>query len=137
MSVVKTRQQTEMKLPNAGLMQDVRNILRAEGFKGLYRGFGTVTIAVYVCVFCFWFVITGSRIPNQILYITTLEAVKECVASTKFSPFRHFLAGLSASIISNVLTVPMDVISQRQMVNRGERTVLTSKFINLTMLEWF
>lgn len=62
MSVIKTRQQSAELAAGSGVFRDFKRILRAEGFRGLYRGFGTVTIAVYAPVSC---VIDDSKHPKS------------------------------------------------------------------------
>ncbi|BFG26496.1 hypothetical protein CerSpe_127700 [Prunus speciosa] len=110
-SVVKTRLQVASK---DALERDtfsvVRGILKADGIPGLYRGFGTV--------------ITGA-IPARIIFLTALETTK--VAAFKMvEPFKlsepteaalaNGLAGMTASLFSQAVFVPIDVISQRLMV---------------------
>ncbi|XP_078179837.1 mitochondrial substrate carrier family protein isoform X2 [Carex rostrata] len=87
-----------------------RNILKADGIPGLYRGFGTV--------------ITGA-VPARIIFLTTLEKTKvasfELVKPLKLSEpvqaaIANGIAGLTASLFSQAVFVPIDVVSQKLMV---------------------
>lgn len=110
-SVVKTRLQVASR---DALERDafsvIKGILRTDGIPGLYRGFGTV--------------ITGA-IPARIIFLTALETTK--VAAFKMvEPFKlsepsqaaiaNGVAGMSASLCSQAVFVPIDVVSQKLMV---------------------
>ncbi|GAV87400.1 Mito_carr domain-containing protein [Cephalotus follicularis] len=110
-SVVKTRLQVASKETaerNAGSV--IRGILKKDGVSGLYRGFGTV--------------ITGA-IPARIIFLTALETTKVAALKT-LEPFvsseptqaaiANGIAGMTASIFSAAVFVPVDVISQKLMV---------------------
>ncbi|XP_076903753.1 uncharacterized protein LOC143603307 [Bidens hawaiensis] len=110
-SVVKTRMQVTTKdSVEKSAYAVIRGLLKAEGVPGLYRGFGTV--------------ITGA-IPARVIFMTALETTK--VAAFKIvEPFKlsdptkaaiaNGLAGMTASLCSQGVFVPIDVISQRLMV---------------------
>lgn len=110
-SVIKTRMQVatgEAVRRNAAAT--FRNILKVDGVPGLYRGFGTV--------------ITGA-IPARIIFLTALETTKaaslKLVEPFKLSEpvqaaFANGLGGLSASLCSQAVFVPIDVVSQKLMV---------------------
>lgn len=94
-----------------------RDVVRDNGYRGLYKGFGTVV---------------GGLIPGRILYLGVLEATKKTVGSsleaydsTLSEPFvastSSFIAGACASLSGQLITVPVDVISQRQMINRAQQ----------------
>ncbi|KAJ6843327.1 solute carrier family 25 member 44-like [Iris pallida] len=87
-----------------------RNILKVDGFRGLYRGFGTV--------------ITGA-VPARIIFLTSLETTK--VASFKMieqfklsepvqAAVANGIAGMAASLSAQAVIVPMDVVAQKLMV---------------------
>jgi hypothetical protein len=63
--------------------------------------------------------VDSCSVPAQMLYVTTFEWIKQQLRDTPFSSSRNFVAGLLSSVVSNVITTPMDVISQRQMVVEG------------------
>ncbi|XP_076930506.1 uncharacterized protein LOC143595355 [Bidens hawaiensis] len=110
-SVVKTRLQVATKdSVEKNAYAVVRGLLKTEGIPGLYRGFGTV--------------ITGA-IPVRIVLLTALETTKAAVFKI-VEPFNltdpakaaiaNGVAGLTSSLFAQVVFVPIDVISQRLMV---------------------
>lgn len=104
-SVIKTRLQVASKeTAERNAFSVIRGILKTDGIPGLYRGFGTV--------------ITGA-IPARIIFLTTLETTK--VAAFKMvEPFKlaepsqaaiaNGLAGMAASLSSQAVFVPIDVV---------------------------
>ncbi|EPS62965.1 hypothetical protein M569_11822 [Genlisea aurea] len=110
-SVVKTRMQVASHdTAEKNAFSLVRNLLKTDGVPGLYRGFGTV--------------ITGA-IPARIIFLTALETMK--VTTLKMTePFQmsepsqaavaNGVAGMMASLCSQAVFVPIDVVSQRLMV---------------------
>lgn len=110
-SVVKTRLQVASKdVAEKNAFSVVRGILKTDGIPGLYRGFGTV--------------ITGA-IPARILFLTALETTKvaafKMVEPFKFSEptqaaIANGIGGMSASLCSQAVFVPIDVVSQKLMV---------------------
>ncbi|XP_050270494.1 uncharacterized protein LOC126714399 isoform X2 [Quercus robur] len=110
-SVVKTRLQVASKdVAERNAFSVIKGILRTDGIPGLYRGFGTV--------------ITGA-VPARIIFLTALETTK--VAAFKMvEPFKlsepteaaiaNGIAGMIASLFSQSVFVPIDVVSQKLMV---------------------
>ncbi|XP_065855063.1 uncharacterized protein [Euphorbia lathyris] len=110
-SVVKTRLQVATKdTAERSAFSVARGILKTDGVPGLYRGFGTV--------------ITGA-IPARIIFLTALETTK--IAAFKIvEPFKlsepsqaaiaNGFAGMTASLCSQGVFVPIDVVSQKLMV---------------------
>lgn len=110
-SVVKTRLQVASKdIGEKNAFAVARGILKNDGIPGLYRGFGTV--------------ITGA-VPTRIIFLTALETTK--VAAFKMvEPFSlsepvqaaiaNGAAGMLASLCSQAIFVPIDVVSQKLMV---------------------
>ncbi|KAI0501120.1 hypothetical protein KFK09_016063 [Dendrobium nobile] len=110
-SVIKTRIQVASKdNPQKNALAVFRNIVKVDGIPGLYRGFGTV--------------ITGA-VPARIIFLTSLETTK--VAAIKMlEPFKlsepvqaavaNGLGGMVASISAQAVFVPIDVVSQKLMV---------------------
>ncbi|KAG2501014.1 hypothetical protein HYH03_000834 [Edaphochlamys debaryana] len=119
LSVIKTKQMT---LPNIsggfkGVRQTCSTIMRTEGVPGFYRGFGTV-----IC----------GTIPARAVYLTTLEWTKSEVgkavstvglAGPAAAGVANFFGGALASLATQSVTVPIDVISQKQIVH-GDETVV-------------
>ncbi|KAL3682108.1 hypothetical protein R1sor_000130 [Riccia sorocarpa] len=110
-SVIKTRLQVvgaDSVHKTAGAI--VRNILTTEGIKGLYRGFGIV--------------ITGA-IPSRMVFMTSLETTKAAtlqiaermeLPEATAAALANGTAGLVSSMASQTVFVPLDVVSQRLMV---------------------
>ncbi|KAL3159869.1 hypothetical protein ABBQ38_010269 [Trebouxia sp. C0009 RCD-2024] len=113
LTVLKTRQMAIQGAPTGlwGAKETAKIILRTDGVPGLYRGFGTVVFGA---------------IPARIVYLTTLEAMKSVVApfaeqisssDTQAAGTANFFAGAVASLVTQSIIVPVDVVSQRLMVN--------------------
>ncbi|KAK9114361.1 hypothetical protein Syun_021158 [Stephania yunnanensis] len=110
-SVVKTRLQVATKdAVEKNAFSVIKGLLKMEGVTGLYRGFGTV--------------ITGA-IPARIIFLSSLEATKVVtfrgVKSFNLSEptqaaIANGVAGMLASICAQAVFVPIDVISQKLMV---------------------
>ena len=105
-SVVKTRMQVASGKGEvaAGAGAVVRSIVRADGIRGLYRGFGTVLFGT---------------IPSRIVMLTSLETTK--LAASDFTknlgmseavrvPLANGIAGLVSSLLSQSVFVPIDVV---------------------------
>ncbi|KAL4652804.1 hypothetical protein ACB092_01G257900 [Castanea dentata] len=110
-SVVKTRLQVASKdIAERNAFSVIKGILRTDGIPGLYRGFGTV--------------ITGA-VPARIIFLTALETTK-VAAFRMVEPFKlsepteaaiaNGIAGMIASLFSQSVFVPIDVVSQKLMV---------------------
>jgi len=110
-SVVKTRMQVASgDALRRNALATFKNILKVDGVPGPYRGFLTVIIGA---------------VPTRIIFLTALETTKaaslKLVEPFKLSEpvqaaFANGLAGLSASTCSQAIFVPIDVISQKLMV---------------------
>ncbi|XP_077211274.1 uncharacterized protein LOC143846666 [Tasmannia lanceolata] len=110
-SVIKTRLQVASKdVVEKNALSVIKGILRTDDIPGLYRGFGTV--------------ITGA-IPARIIFLTSLETTK--VAAFKMIEQFNFseptqaaiangIAGMTSSLLSQAVFVPLDVVSQKLMV---------------------
>eukprot|EP00271_Cylindrocystis_brebissonii_P003130 TRINITY_DN13887_c0_g1_i1.p1 TRINITY_DN13887_c0_g1~~TRINITY_DN13887_c0_g1_i1.p1 ORF type:complete len:347 (+),score=29.61 TRINITY_DN13887_c0_g1_i1:479-1519(+) len=111
-SVIKTRLQVSGAA--AGSIEStafgtVRSIARAEGLPGFYRGFGTVV---------------AGTIPGRVVFLSTLEVVKGTVmkatadmdlSETTSAALASGAGGLCASMATQTVVVPIDVISSRLM----------------------
>ncbi|XP_060767769.1 solute carrier family 25 member 44b isoform X1 [Neoarius graeffei] len=108
--LIRTRLQVQKgKSLYSGTYDAFRKILRAEGIRGLYRGFMVNTFTL----------ISGQA------YITTYELVRKYVSSySKDNTVKSLVAGGSASLVAQSITVPIDVISQ-QLMMQGEGVHLT------------
>ncbi|XP_057447739.1 uncharacterized protein LOC130739465 [Lotus japonicus] len=110
-SVVKTRLQVASKeTMERSALSVVKGLLRTDGIPGLYKGFGTV--------------ITGA-IPARIIFLTALETTKAAsfkmiepfkLSETAQAAIANGFAGMTSSLMSQAVFVPIDVISQKLMV---------------------
>lgn len=106
-NLVKTRLQVQRKKAlYTGSFDAFVKVIRFEGVRGLYKGF----------------LVNSFGLLSGQFYITTLELIR---ARTKeySNAVRGFLAGGCASLVGQTITVPVDVISQKLMVQgQGENT---------------
>lgn len=110
--VLKTRQQ--VMLNGISCLKMASSILRSEGFRGFYRGFGTSLMGT---------------IPARALYMGALEITKSNVGNVttghlglseaSASAVANAAAGLSAAMAAQLVWTPIDVVSQRLMVQGG------------------
>ncbi|KAF8071086.1 CPK12 [Scenedesmus sp. PABB004] len=116
LSVVKTRQMAAHGAVGAGLggTRDVAALIwRAEGMRGFYRGFGTVLFGT---------------IPGRTIYMSSLEMAKAAthrlgeqldIAPSALAGVSSFVGGAAGSLSTQAVVVPIDVVSQRLMVQGG------------------
>ncbi|KAK7349278.1 hypothetical protein VNO77_06523 [Canavalia gladiata] len=109
--VLKTRQQVLQS--QVSCIKTAFSLIRGEGFRALYRGFGTSLLGT---------------IPARALYMTALEVTKSNVgtATVRFglaeptaAAIANAAAGLSAAMAAQLVWTPVDVVSQRLMVQGG------------------
>ncbi|KAG1955679.1 solute carrier family 25 member 44b [Pimephales promelas] len=106
-TLIRTRLQVQKgKSLYTGTYDAFCKILRAEGLRGLYRGFVVTTFTL----------ISGQA------YITTYELVRKYVSNySKDNTLKSLVAGGSASLVAQTITVPIDVVSQHLMMQgQGE-----------------
>ncbi|KAF2301010.1 hypothetical protein GH714_019249 [Hevea brasiliensis] len=109
--VLKTRQQVaQSQVP---CVKTAFGIVRHEGFRALYRGFGTFLMGT---------------IPARALYMAALELTKSNVGTATIrlgfpegtaGAIANAAAGLSAAMAAQLVWTPIDVVSQRLMVQGG------------------
>ncbi|XP_020224068.1 solute carrier family 25 member 44 [Cajanus cajan] len=109
--VLKTRQQV-----TPSQLSSIKNafwLIRMEGFRALYRGFGTSLMGT---------------IPARALYMAALEITKSNVGTATIrlgfaehtaATIANAAAGLSAAMAAQLVWTPVDVVSQRLMVQSG------------------
>ena len=88
-----------------------RDVLRSDGIRGLYRGFGTVLFGA---------------IPARVVYLAALESTKSGLGTSLqryttlpdpvIASSASFVAGGAASMAGQLVIVPVDVVSQRLMI---------------------
>ena len=83
----------------SGAFDAFRKILRREGIRGLYKGF-TVSLL---------------GMASGQLYITTYEVVRSQLSGYG-TAFKGLVAGTCATMIGQLLTVPVDIVSQHMMM---------------------
>lgn len=109
-SLIRTRLQVQKgKALYSGTLDAFCKILRAEGVRGLYRGFLLNTFTL----------VSGQA------YITTYELARKYVS--QYSPsntVKSVVAGGAASLVAQTITVPIDVVSQ-QLMMQGQGEHLT------------
>lgn len=109
-TLIRTRLQVQRgKSLYSGTFDAFFKILRAEGVRGLYRGFVVNTFTL----------ISGQA------YITTYELVRKYVSQySENNTVKSLVAGGSASLVAQSITVPIDVVSQ-QLMMQGQGKHLT------------
>ena len=83
-----------------GALDAFKTILKHEGLRGLYKGF---TVSLF-------------GMASGQLYITTYEVVRSQLPGYS-SELKGLIAGTCATMIGQLLTVPVDVISQHMMMD--------------------
>ncbi|PQP91626.1 solute carrier family 25 member 44 [Prunus yedoensis var. nudiflora] len=118
--VLKTRQQVAQS--QVSCLKTAISMVRHEGFRALYRGFGTSLMGT---------------IPARALYMAALEVTKSKVGTATIrlgfsestaAAIANAAAGLSAAMAAQIVWTPVDVVSQRLMVQGGVKS--SSKFPN-------
>ncbi|XP_023549037.1 solute carrier family 25 member 44-like [Cucurbita pepo subsp. pepo] len=108
MVVLKTRQQVAHS--QLSCIRTAFHLVRHEGFRALYRGFGTSLMGT---------------IPARALYMGALEFTKSYVGTATVrvgfpeataATIANAAAGLSAAMAAQLVWTPVDVVSQRLMV---------------------
>ncbi|XP_054892741.1 solute carrier family 25 member 44-like [Poeciliopsis prolifica] len=109
-TLIRTRLQVQKgKSLYTGTFDAFFKILRTEGVRGLYRGFMVNTFTI----------VSGQA------YITTYELVRKYVSQySEANTVKSVLAGGSASLVAQSITVPIDVVSQ-QLMMQGQGEQLT------------
>ncbi|KAJ8417052.1 hypothetical protein AAFF_G00282790 [Aldrovandia affinis] len=109
-TLIRTRLQVQRgKSLYSGTFDAFFKILRTEGVRGLYRGFMVNTFTL----------ISGQG------YITTYELVRKYVSGySTNNTVKSLVAGGSASLVAQSITVPIDVVSQ-QLMMQGQGEHLT------------
>lgn len=129
LSVVKTRTQVQA---SGNALAAVRSLAAKEGVAGLYRGcgraLGSCRLPPHLLTRCcsYTTVLVGS-LPVRLLYLGCLERTKAAcraytpppgweVPASVHTGLADFVAGATASCLSQSIIIPLDVVSQRLMV---------------------
>lgn len=81
-----------------GLVQSFRHIVRAEGFRALWRGLGPSVAGVA---------------PARAVYFFTYSHTKRAISDDGASPLKHFLSAATAGCTTATLTSPIWVLKTR------------------------
>lgn len=110
-SVVKTRLQVATKgAAERNAYSIAKGLLKTDGIPGLYRGFGTVIFGA---------------IPTRIIFLSVLETTKVSafkmlqpfgLSETTQAALANGVAGMTSSLFAQSVFVPIDVVSQKLMV---------------------
>ncbi|OQS00195.1 Mitochondrial Carrier (MC) Family [Thraustotheca clavata] len=104
-NLVKTRLQVQSRtrpLYN-GTFDAFRKIVRQEGFLGLYKGFGASLLNIFI----------GNLYIS--VYEFTHKLAMENVTDTPSTA--NFISGATASVVNQTVIVPLDIVSQRMMID--------------------
>lgn len=120
--VLKTRQQISHSQISS--FKTAFSILRFEGLRGFYRGLGTSLMGT---------------IPARALYMTALEVTKSKITTLNVklgmsestaSAVANATGGLSAALAAQMVWTPVDVVSQRLMVQGLEKSNGVNSYSN-------
>ncbi|GLT97232.1 hypothetical protein SLE2022_148050 [Rubroshorea leprosula] len=121
--VLKTRQQVSSTQVSCFNMSFA--IVRNEGLRGFYRGFGTSLMGT---------------IPARALYMGALEVTKSSVGTvtvslgfsdTAATAIANAVAGMSSAMAAQVVWTPIDVVSQRLMVQTSSNNNVSNSSRNV------
>ncbi|CAF1217690.1 unnamed protein product [Didymodactylos carnosus] len=114
--LIKTRMQTQQKYRHT--FDAIRTILLKEGgFKGLYRGF---SFNLYSLIL-------------EPVYIGTLESTRTILMNKKWSKTTtSFCAGGAASLCQQIFLVPIDIVTQRLIIEKqtNKKLIIQSIYRN-------
>lgn len=86
-----------------GPVHAIYTISAHEGWRTLYKGYATVSQIA----------------PAQALYMASYQTSKRLLPGGENNPIVHFCGGVIATVVQSSVTVPIEVIRQRQMVQRS------------------
>ncbi|KAK6119687.1 hypothetical protein DH2020_046576 [Rehmannia glutinosa] len=112
--VLKTRQQIMLNAISCFKM--ATSIFRSEGYRGFYSGFSTSLVGT---------------IPARALYMTALEVTKSNMGNITSPAMANAVAGLSAAMAAQLVWTPIDVVSQRLMVQGRRNRNFDSRVVGL------
>jgi len=124
--LIKTRLQAQRgHREYAGVADAFKKIVRFEGIRGLWRGFSVTAVGFIPAQLAYNFVYewTRAHLPHQLARRD--EQVK-----------RNFYGGAAASFASSIVNVPLDVVTQRIMVQpAGRRKYHSFRGLNVVWRE--
>ncbi|CAM6106937.1 unnamed protein product [Calypogeia fissa] len=92
-----------------GPVDAISSIAAREGWRTLYKGFGTVCLIA----------------PAQALYLGTYQTSKKVLPGGQDNPLTQFFGGAISTLVQSSVMVPTEVIRQRQMVQTAQEGAYT------------
>ncbi|XP_068624317.1 solute carrier family 25 protein Shawn-like isoform X2 [Battus philenor] len=112
LELIRTKMQSK-QLTYSELNTALRQVIRYEGYKGLFRGLGSTLLR---------------DVPFSGIYWTTFESTKRAFGkpdSEKNSFLFNFFCGSVAGSIAAFVTLPFDVVKTHQQIELGEKEIYT------------
>ncbi|CAH0583139.1 unnamed protein product [Chrysodeixis includens] len=110
LELIRTKMQSK-KLTYSEISVALRDVIRFEGYKGLFRGLGSTLLR---------------DVPFSGIYWTTFESTKKAFDkpdSEKNSFLFNFFCGSIAGSIAALVTLPFDVVKTHQQIELGEKEI--------------
>ncbi|XP_026759621.1 probable mitochondrial glutathione transporter SLC25A40 [Galleria mellonella] len=112
LELIRTKMQSK-RLSYSEISSALHQVIKYEGFKGLFRGLGSTLLR---------------DVPFSGIYWTTFETTKRTFSrpdSEKNSFVFNFFCGSVAGSIAALVTLPFDVIKTHQQIELGEKEIYT------------
>eukprot|EP01138_Halocafeteria_seosinensis_P001532 gb/GECG01001570.1/.p1 GENE.gb/GECG01001570.1/~~gb/GECG01001570.1/.p1 ORF type:complete len:412 (+),score=19.02 gb/GECG01001570.1/:1-1236(+) len=131
--LIKTRLQVQHQNSRyTGTLQALGHILKREGVRGLYRGFGVSSLNLFVGqIYITIFEFVKSLLAKKTQHPYTPDFIHRHISPDRAAPakseaLRNFVAASTAVCFSQAVSNPIDVVSQKIMVQSGSYTDSTS-----------
>ncbi|XP_050311571.1 probable mitochondrial glutathione transporter SLC25A40 [Anthonomus grandis grandis] len=115
LELIRTKMQSQ-KLSNLELREALKNLVRTDGVKGLWRGITPTLLR---------------DVPFSAIYWMSYEATKEFMGAKNPTLMQTFIAGAVSGSIAATITVPFDVVKTHQQIEFGS-ALLNDKDTNGT-----
>ncbi|XP_013192362.1 probable mitochondrial glutathione transporter SLC25A40 [Amyelois transitella] len=112
LELIRTKMQSK-KLTYAEITSALRNVIKYEGYRGLFRGLGSTLLR---------------DVPFSGMYWTMFESTKRVFNrpdSEKNSFLFNFFCGSVAGSVAAFITLPFDVVKTHQQIELGEKEIYT------------
>lgn len=120
LTLVRTRLQVQTRGSlYTGTFNALKTVIKYEGFGSLYKGF----------------VVNSFQLVPHVLYITSYEKTRQQISViTQNRYLTAFIGGASGSVIAQILSVPIDIVSQHMMLSgqRGAQQKSTSSNVKVS-----
>jgi solute carrier family 25 (adenine nucleotide translocator) protein 4/5/6/31 len=94
-----------------GLIDVYTKTLKSDGIQGLYRGFGISVVGIFI---------------YRGMYFGLYDSLKPILLGEKPNPALSFFLGWSVTIVSGLMSYPIDTIRRRMMMTSGTGVVYKS-----------